>query len=119
MNTKKAFWGVVLAAVAVLIVALLVGGGWLLGRNYYAHGPGMMMGYGFPFGMHTFGGGILMLLFWGAIIGGGVLLVASLTRQKAAPVGRDETPLEILKRRYASGEIDRDEFERVKESLLS
>ena len=119
MNTRKVLIGVTLAVVAVLIVALLAGGGRLLGWNCYGYGSGMMRGLGFPFGMHTLGGGILMLLFWGAIIGGGVLLVASLTRQKAAPVGRDETPLEILKRRYASGEIDRDEFERVKESLLS
>lgn len=119
MNTKKAFWGVVLAAVAVLIVALLVGGGWLLGRNYYAHGPGMMRGFGFPFGMHTLGRGTLMFLFWGAIIGGGVLLVTGLSRQNTPLANRNETSLEILKRRYASGEIDRDEFERIKESLLS
>ena len=118
MNTRKVLIGVTLAVVAVLIVALLAGG-WLLGRNYYAHGPGMMMGYGSPFGMHTWSGGLLVLLFWGAVIGSGALLVAGLSRRKETSASRGESPLEILKRRYASGEIDRDEFEQIKESLLS
>jgi len=74
--------------------------------------------YSFPFGMHTFSGGLLMFLFWGVVIGGVVLLIASLTRQDETPAS-NESPLDILKRRYARGEIDRDEFERVKESLLS
>jgi putative membrane protein len=60
-----------------------------------------------------------MFLFWGAIIGGGVLLAAGLARQRATPASRSESPLEILKRRYASGEIDREEFQRMKEILSS
>jgi len=116
MKARKLLIGVTLAVAAMLIGGLLLGGGWLLGRNYY--GPGMMMGYGSRLGMHPYGGGILMLLFWAAVIGGGVLLVAGLGRQNAPPTERDDTPLEILKRRYASGEIDHDEFERIKESLL-
>jgi putative membrane protein len=119
MNTKKAFWSVVLAGMAVLTAGLLLGGGWLLTRSCYGYGPGMMRSFGVPFGMHTFGGGILTLLFWGAIIGGGVLLVTGLRGRNATPANRDKSPLEILKRRYARGEIDHDEFERIKESLLS
>jgi putative membrane protein len=119
MKTKKVFIGVILAAVAALIVALLLGSGWLLTQNGYGCGPGTMGRYGFPFGMHTFSGGPLMLLLWGVVIGGVVLLIASLARRDETPASRGESPLDILKRRYASGEIDRDEFERVKESLLS
>ena len=43
-----------------LMLGLLIGGS-LWGRNYYHHGPGMMWGSGFPYGMHTFGGGIGMI----------------------------------------------------------
>jgi putative membrane protein len=32
---------------------------------------------------------------------------------------RNESPMDILKRRYASGEIDREEFEQKKQDLSS
>jgi putative membrane protein len=107
-----------------LALAVLLGGGWLLGSqlwgaSYCQSGFGMIGNYGSPWGMHTFGGGILMFLFWGAIIGGIALLVVGLARQGTQRVDRGESPLEILKRRYASGEIDREEFERMKELLSS
>jgi putative membrane protein len=60
-----------------------------------------------------------MILFWGAIIGGIALLVAGLARQGTRRDQGGESPLEILKRRYASGEIDREEFQRRKELLSS
>jgi len=109
----------------VLVLLALLAGGWLLGSQLWGQGCcgyGTAMdsyGYGSPWGMHTFGGGILMFLFWGLIIGGIVLLVVSLGRQSAQPAVRSESSLEILKLRYANGEIDRDEFERMKELLSS
>ncbi len=120
MKTRTVLIGI---GIALALVALL-GGGWLLGNQLWGvgcwqAGPGAMGGYGFPWGMHTFGGGILMFLFWVVIIGGIALLVVGLARQGIQPTERGEAPLDILKRRYASGEIDREEFERMKELLSS
>ncbi|MGD2205479.1 MAG: SHOCT domain-containing protein [Anaerolineae bacterium] len=118
MKTRIIVIGITLAVVALL------GGGWLLGSQLWGAGCwqsgfGMRGGYGSPWGMHTFGGGILMFLFWGVVLGGIALLVASLVRQGTQPADRGESPMEILKRRYAGGEIDRKEFERMKELLSS
>ena len=120
MKTRNVLIGI---GVILALVALL-GVGWLLGSQLWSRGCcqsgfGMMGNYGSTWGMHTFGGGILMFLFWGLIIGGIALLVAGLARQGTQRGKRGESPLDILKRRYASGEIDREEFERMKELLSS
>lgn len=64
-----------------------------------------------------------MFGWWGVIIMG-VLIVAAIviimrsnSKGEIQPVSSDETPLDTLKRRYASGEIDRDEFEQKKRDL--
>lgn len=61
-------------------------------------------------------GPIVMLAFWVLIIVGIVVLIRWLINQsKSGVFGR--TPLEILKGRYAKGEISREEFERMKKDL--
>ncbi len=66
--------------------------------------------YGWGMGI----GWILMVLFWLFVIVGIVYLVqAGISRGKP----RGEDPLDILKRRYAKGEISREEFERMKDDL--
>lgn len=77
-------------------------------------GPGMMGNWGFGWF-----GPIMMLVFWGLII----LVLVFLARwlwgssQKKPEEMRPESPLDILKRRYAGGEIDREEFEQKKKDL--
>jgi putative membrane protein len=125
MKTRTILIG---AGIALAVIALL-GGGWLLGGQLertgcWQSGIGMMGNPGSSWGMHTPGGGILMFLFWGVIIGGIALVAVGLARQGTQLAGRgesprSESPIEILSRRYASGEIDRDEFERMKELLSS
>ncbi len=68
------------------------------------HGGGMMIGMG-----------LLVVLFWVAVIALIVLLVHWLVGRRES--GPPESPLEILKRRYARGEIDRETFERMKRDL--
>jgi putative membrane protein len=75
-----------------------------------------MMGWG----MWGFGMGIMMLIFWAAIIVGIVALVRWLwTQGKGTPSTGDgrESPLDIAKRRYAGGEITKEEFEALKRDL--
>ncbi len=78
-----------------------------------------MMGWGgWGYGMGIFGG-LMMLLFWGLIIVGLVLVVRWLWdqgRHGSGPVAA-EAPLDILKRRYARGEISKEEFDRMKQDV--
>lgn len=68
-------------------------------------------------------GGLMMVVFWGAIIGLIVWAVQSITERRVdqpadeGPAGR--RPLDIVKGRYARGEIGREEFERIKRDLDS
>ncbi|MDD2892009.1 MAG: SHOCT domain-containing protein [Candidatus Gracilibacteria bacterium] len=85
----------------------------------------MMYGYygydGYmPFGEHfTFLGPILMVLFWVFIIVLVVYLVRGDTGFSHKHVGHaGKTALDILKERYAKGEIDKKEFEAIKKDLM-
>ena len=81
--------------------------------------PGGMMEAMGSWGMgYGFFGWLIMLLFWVAIIAGVVLLVRWLIDQ-GKPKGRptEESALDILKKRYARGEIDREQFENMKREL--
>ena len=101
---------------AVLIAASI----WLL----YRHNAGMWMGNG-QWGMgyhHMRGGGmgIVMIIFWVVLIGALVLLVSGAINGVRGSHAYDDDlqmPLEILKRRYARGEIDKAEYEDKRRSL--
>jgi putative membrane protein len=54
-----------------------------------------------------------MVLWWGFGLAVLVLFVWLIAKATAGTSGRsDDTPEQILKRRYARGEIDRDEYQR-------
>ena len=58
---------------------------------------------------------LMMLVFWGLVIAGLVVGLRWLIGQ-ARPTGRDEA-LEILRQRYARGEIDKQEFDARRRDL--
>ncbi len=60
---------------------------------------------------------ISMVLFWGLIIGGVILLVRFIFPQSGSKPSEDS--LEILKRRYARGEIEKEEFESKKRDIMT
>ena len=57
------------------------------------------------------------ILFWIVLIAGVVFLVRWLMERNKRGTSLDASALEILKRRYARGEIDRETFEQMKKEL--
>lgn len=87
------------------------------GHHEWGMGPGMM---GWGYGMGWFGM-IIMAAFWIAVIVGIVFLIRWLvvsTRAGGHEARSGDSPLEILKRRYARGEINKEEFEEKKKDLI-
>jgi len=72
-----------------------------------------MMGFA-PWGSAGLGM-VFMVLFWILVIIGIFLLIKWLLSQGGG--AKESTALEILKERYAKGEIDKEEFERRKKDL--
>lgn len=73
---------------------------------YYGH----MFGWGF--------GGIMMFVFWAAVI---LLVIWAVKEVRRNDSGKphSKSALDILKERYAKGEIDKKEFEEKKKDLSS
>lgn len=61
-----------------------------------------------------------MLLFWALILGGLVWLVVTVSRNQrliGVPRAAGEAPLEVLKRRYAAGEFNKEQFDEMRRNL--
>jgi putative membrane protein len=70
---------------------------------------GHMMGYGY-------GGGFMWLIVL-VLVGVGIYFLLKVYKSKGSDGSTIETPSDILKQRYAKGEIDKEEFDRKKKDL--
>jgi putative membrane protein len=68
------------------------------------------------FGWWMIFGGIWMIVFWGVIIGLVVWGIRAVTDRRDRP-SLEGSPLEIAQRRYARGEISKEEFNDIKATL--
>ena len=113
LKTALIIGGIIVVILIVLPIVLGAVSGWQ-GGGWGMMGPGMMGGFGWWWFMPIF-----MILFWGLVIWGIVALVRGLSGSR----GPDSTPpaadsaLEVLKKRYARGEIDKEEYEEKKKDL--
>jgi putative membrane protein len=124
MNTqnRNLFIGLGILIVILLLGPILAGG--MMGPG--AFGPGIMgwgyttaNGSGWLWGLGMGLGGLMMLAFWGVLIVGVVLLVRSLTTHSAGDnaTRTSDDALTILSRRYASGDIDEQTYQRMRSEL--
>lgn len=79
---------------------------------------GHMGDYGWGWGGMGLGMGLGMLLFWGLLMAAIVMLVKCFWGSGACVKReREKSALDLLKERYARGEIEREEFEQKKRDL--
>ncbi len=96
---------------AALGLSILTGG--MMGPGMM--GSGGMSGRGWAWGLGMGLAGLTMLAFWGALIVGVVLLVRALGGRRK---GHWRTsPIDILKRRYAAGELSREQYEQMRQDI--
>lgn len=69
------------------------------------------------FGSGMWGGWMFMIIFWIIGLTFFILLIRWIVNQGKRDGQRDTTPLDVLKERYARGEIDDEEFEEKKRKL--
>ncbi len=91
-NKNSTLW--ILIALLVVVIFLFSGGG--------------MMGFGMGFGA------IIMVLFWGAIIWLVISLINAGTQKSEET---SESALAVLKKRYARGEITKEQYLEMEKEL--
>lgn len=112
IKTVLVIGGIILG---VIIIVTLVSGairGWPYG-GWGMMGPGMMAGLGWMWLMPVSG-----IVFLGLIIWAIVAAVRSSRESKGSDSIRADSALEVLKKRYARGEINKEEYEEKKKDLV-
>jgi len=66
---------------------------------------------------NDWGWGFMMMLFWFALLGVIALVVVRLLKMHDTSTSVSSSPLDIVKERYAKGDITKDQFEQLKKDL--
>ena len=120
-TTRRLLLAVGLFVVVALSLSALMGG--MMGPGFAGSGqtgqgpfgPGMMRGHGWMWGLGMGFGGLVMVAFWGVVIVGVILLIRSVGGAQGGLW--HETPLNLIKRRYAAGQITREQYEQMRKDL--
>jgi putative membrane protein len=104
----KKYLGLSLMMMTGLLVSC-AGEGYLGSQGPGGWGP--MMHYGFGYG------GMFMWIIFLIVIGLLIYFIVQAQKTKGQTPTHNESPLDILKKRYAKGEIAREEYERLKKDL--
>lgn len=81
-------------------------------------GPGCWWGSNSFFGMPWIGM-IIGIIFWLLVLYGVFVLISTIAKRGTRSDGKEESAMDILKKRYARGEIDAEEFARKKKDIES
>ena len=80
--------------------------------DWCGRGWGHMMNFGY-------GGGVFMWIIFLIVVGLLAYFIIEAIKSKSDTSSSRETPIEILKKRYAKGEITKEEFDKMKKDLES
>lgn len=120
LTNRQLFFMLALLILAIVFLPIVIG---MLMGNVLASGlmgSGMMGAgqiSGGSWGMMLALGSLRLIAILAALIIGGLLLVRSLT-DRPPRRGDSAAPLELLQRRYATGDITQAEYERMRQELL-
>lgn len=103
--------GTILGIIIILLLAFGAIWGWPHG-GWGMMGPGMMAGYGWMWLIPVFWIVLLGLIIWAI-----VAAVRSSHESKGSDSSKTDSALELLKKRYARGEISKEEYEEKKEEV--
>ncbi len=111
VKTALIIGGIVVAL--LIVVPLVIGAfwGWQSG-GWGMMGPYMMGGFGWMWLMPVFSIVVLGLIIWAI-----VAAVRSSTASRVRDSAKTDSALEVLKMRYARGEISKEEYEEKKRDL--
>ena len=121
MSDRNDGWIVLVVVILIILFAgsMMFMGGWFMGPGMM--GPGMMgyRGYGYGYGYNWLGAIvqiIVFLIFLGLIAFGVYYFLGGGRPTPSGPIPSSRA-LEILKERYAKGEITKEEYDRMKQEL--